>query len=102
MWYGRLTEYPLKLGFKKGEVDKILFIQRLKHDILICQIYVDDIIFGSSSKKHVDEFVTSMSFTFEMNMVGELSFFLRLQIKQLHDDIFLCQNKYANNLIKCS
>lgn len=98
--YGRLTEYLLKLGFKRGEVDKTLFIQRLKHDILVCQIYVDDIIFSSSSKKHVDDFVTCMSSTFEMSMVGELSFFLGLQIKQMDDGIFLCQSKYAKNLIK--
>ncbi|XP_075473355.1 uncharacterized protein LOC142504363 [Primulina tabacum] len=99
-WYGRLTKYLLDLGFKRGEVDKTLFIQKSKHDILVCQIYVDDIIFGASSQKHVDEFVKCMCTTFEMSMVGELSFFLGLQIKQMHDGIFLCQSKYAKNLVK--
>ncbi|XP_073271383.1 uncharacterized protein [Primulina huaijiensis] len=99
-WYGRLTEYLLEIGFKRGEVDKTLFIQKSKGEILICQIYVDDIIFGSSSQKHANDFVECMSSTFEMSMVGELSYFLGLQIKQLHDGIFLCQSKYAKNLIK--
>ncbi|XP_073277629.1 uncharacterized protein [Primulina huaijiensis] len=99
-WYGRLTEYLLEIGFKRGEVDKTLFIQKSKGEILICQIYVDDIIFGSSSQKHANDFVECMSTTFEMSMVGELQFFLGLQIKQMHDVIFLCQSKYAKNLIK--
>lgn len=99
-WYGRLTDYLINLGFERGEVDKTLFIQKLNHDIIVCQIYVDDIIFGSSSKKHIDNFVECMSSTFEMSMVGELNFFLGLQIKQLKDGIFLCQSKYARNIVK--
>ncbi|XP_075499187.1 uncharacterized protein LOC142537565 [Primulina tabacum] len=99
-WYGRLTEYLLEIGFKRGEVDKTLFIQKSKGEILICQVYVDDIIFGSSSQKHADDFVECMSSIFEMSIVGELNFFLGLQIKQMRDDIFLCQSKYAKNLIK--
>ncbi|XP_075486268.1 uncharacterized protein LOC142525868 [Primulina tabacum] len=99
-WFGRLADYLINLGFKRGKVDKTLFIQKLKHDILICQVYVDDIIFGSSSQKLVDNFVECMSSQFEMSVVRELNFFLGLQIKQLHDGIFLCQSKYAKNLIK--
>ncbi|XP_073046244.1 uncharacterized protein [Primulina eburnea] len=70
-WYGKLTEFLLDLGFKRGEVDKTLFIQKSKHDILVCQIYVDDIIFGASSQKDVDEFVKCMSTTFEMSMYAK-------------------------------
>ncbi|XP_073056906.1 uncharacterized protein [Primulina eburnea] len=99
-WYGRLTDYLLDIGFTRGEVDKTLFIQKAQGEILICQIYVDDIIFGASSQKHANDFVECMSSTFEMSMVGELNFFLGLQIKQMHDGIFLCQSKYAKSLIK--
>ncbi|XP_073317286.1 uncharacterized protein [Primulina huaijiensis] len=99
-WYGRLADYLINLGFKRGEVDKTFFIQKLKHDILICQVYVDYIIFGASSQKLVDNFVECMSSQFEMSMVGELNFFLGLQVTQLQDGIFLCQSKYAKNLVK--
>ncbi|XP_073049472.1 uncharacterized protein [Primulina eburnea] len=70
-WYGKLTEYLLDLSFKRGEVDKTLFIKKSKHDILVCQIYVDDIIFGASSQKHVTDFVNCMSTTFEMSMYAK-------------------------------
>ncbi|XP_073304624.1 uncharacterized protein [Primulina huaijiensis] len=69
-WYGRLTEYLLEIGFKRGEVEKTFFIQKSKCEILICQVYVDYITFGSSSQKHTDDFVECMSSTFEMSMVG--------------------------------
>ncbi|KAK6150694.1 hypothetical protein DH2020_015626 [Rehmannia glutinosa] len=99
-WYGRLTEHLLQMGFKRGEVDKTLFIQRTNHSILIAQIYVDDIVFGASSQKLLKEFVDCMSSTFEMSMVGELNYFLGLQIKQSKDGIFISQSKYARNLVK--
>ncbi|KAK6161572.1 hypothetical protein DH2020_004953 [Rehmannia glutinosa] len=88
------------MGFKRGEVDKTLFIQRTNHSILIAQIYVDDIVFGASSKKLLNEFVDCMSSTFEMSMVGELNYFLDLQIKQSKDGIFISQSKYVRNLVK--
>ncbi|KAK6139147.1 hypothetical protein DH2020_027110 [Rehmannia glutinosa] len=99
-WYGRLTEYLLQIGFKRGEVDKTLFIQRKNHDIMIAQIYVDDIVFGSSSDKLLKEFIACMSSTFEMSMVGELSYFLGLQVKQLKDGTFISQTKYTRDLMK--
>ncbi|XP_073290996.1 uncharacterized protein [Primulina huaijiensis] len=78
-WYGRLTEYLLEIGFKRGEVDKTLFVQKSKGEILICQVYVDDIIFGSSSQKHANDFFDCMSSTFEMSMVGIIINFLHVQ-----------------------
>ena len=66
----------------------------------MAQIYVDDIIFGGFPKALVDNFIDIMKSEFEMSMVGELSYFLGLQIKQRSDDIFISQEKYAKNIVK--
>lgn len=67
---------------------------------MIGQIYVDDIIFGSTSLMHVQEFVDQMKNEFEMSMIGELTYFLSLQIKQLENGIFIFQSKDPKNLVK--
>ncbi|XP_057811363.1 uncharacterized mitochondrial protein AtMg00810-like [Salvia miltiorrhiza] len=72
----------------------------LVYNIIIAQIYVDDIVFGATNHKLVKEFVHAMSTTFEMSMVGQLNFFLGLQVKQTPDDIFFSQSKYAKSLVK--
>ena len=64
------------------------------------QIYVDDIIFGSTNELLCKEFQKCMQLEFEMSSMGELNFFLGLQIKQMRDGIFICQAKYAKELIK--
>ena len=86
-------------GFKRGSVDKTLFIKEDSHHILIAQIYVDDIVLRSTSSTLVDPFSKSMSNEFEMSMVGELSF-LGLQIKQCESGIFVSQSKYARKLLE--
>lgn len=67
---------------------------------MIIQVYVDDIIFGGNSQEMVDEFVKTMTREIEMSMVGELSYFLGLQIKQLEDGITVSHSTYAKNLVK--
>ena len=99
-WYDRLTVFLTQVGFQRGGVDKTLFIGENGQDILIIQVYVDDIIFGGTSQSMVDEFVKTMTSEFEMSMVGELSYFLGLQVKQLDDGITVSQSTYAKNLIK--
>jgi hypothetical protein len=81
-------------------VDTNLFTKKVEDDIFICQIYVDDIIFGSTNQDFCEEFGDMMSREFEMSMIGELSFFLCLQVKQTKDGTFICQSKYANDLLK--
>jgi hypothetical protein len=82
-WYERLSGFLVKQGFKIGRVDTTLFIKEVNGELFICQIYVDDIIFGSTNDSLSHDFATMMSREFEMSMIGELNFFLRLQIKQL-------------------
>ena len=74
--YERITEFLLKYSYSRGGADKTLFIKKVKSDLIIVQIYIDDIVFGSVSQHPVDEFVNQMKTEFEMSMVGELTYFL--------------------------
>ena len=98
-WYERLRSYLLQSGFEIGKVDTTLFIKRNNQDIQLVQIYVDDIIFGSTNSIMNKEFSDIMTKEFEMSNMGELSFFLGLQIKELENGIFISQEKYAKDLI---
>ncbi|GKC70347.1 putative ribonuclease H-like domain-containing protein, partial [Tanacetum coccineum] len=82
-WYETLSTYLLDNGFHRGQINKTLFIKRLKSDILLVQVYVDDIIFGSKSL--CDEFEQIMHSRFQMSSMGELTFFFGLQAKQKGD-----------------
>jgi hypothetical protein len=80
-WYDRLWDFLVSKGFKDRKVDSTLFTKKIEDDLFICQIYVDDIIFGSTNQDFCDEFGDMMSPEFEMSMIGELGFFLGLQVK---------------------
>jgi hypothetical protein len=99
-WYECLIDFLLKSGFEIGKADSTLFIQRNGNDIFVCQIYVNDIIFGSTNDKFCEEFSRIMTKRFEMSMMGELNFFLGFQIKQMKEGTFLCQTKYVKDMIK--
>ena len=86
--------------FERGEVDRTLFIKRPNDELLVAQIYVDDIVFGATSSNIALSFVEEMKTEFKKSMVGELTFFLGLQIRQLKDAIFLSQSKYAREVVK--
>ena len=83
-----------------NKIDTTLFIKLRGNDILIVQIYVDDIIFGATNVSLCEEFSKSMHSEFEMSMMGELNFFLGLQIKQLKEGTFINQTKYIRDLLK--
>ncbi|GJW80559.1 putative ribonuclease H-like domain-containing protein [Tanacetum coccineum] len=88
-WYETMLTYLLDNGFQRGKIDKTLFIKRDKSDILLVQVYVDDIIFWSTRKKMCTEFEKIMHKKFQMSYMGELTFFLGLQVKQKEDGIFI-------------
>nr|GEX56814.1 uncharacterized mitochondrial protein AtMg00810-like [Tanacetum cinerariifolium] len=90
----------IKHKYSMGMVDNTLFTKKSKSHLIIVQIYVDDIIFGSTSKNLCDDFVKIMHDDFEMSMMGELNFFLGLQIKQMEDGIFFNQSKYVKEMLK--
>ncbi|GKD93879.1 uncharacterized mitochondrial protein-like protein [Tanacetum coccineum] len=99
-WYETLSTYMLDNGFQRGKIDKTLFIKRYKGDILLVHVYVDDIIFGSTKKELCNAFEKLMHEKFQMSSMGELTFFLGLQVKQKKDGIFISQDKYIDEILK--
>ncbi|GJT56692.1 retrovirus-related pol polyprotein from transposon TNT 1-94 [Tanacetum coccineum] len=99
-WYDTLSRFLLAQGFSKGVVDPTLFIRKTGKHTLHVQIYVDDIIFASTDPKDCDRFSNEMSSKFQMSMMGQISFFLGLQISQNPRGIFINQSKYANEILK--
>ncbi|GKE25103.1 putative ribonuclease H-like domain-containing protein, partial [Tanacetum coccineum] len=99
-WYETLSTYLLENGFRRGLIDKTLFIKKIKGDILLVQVYVDDIIFGSTKKSLCVEFESLMHKKFQMSSMGELTFFLGLQVMQRDDGIFISQDKYVADILK--
>nr|GEV43975.1 hypothetical protein [Tanacetum cinerariifolium] len=99
-WYETLANYLLENDFQKGKIDQTLFIKRQKGDILLVQIYVDDIIFGPTNKVLCKAFEKLMKDKFQMSSMGELTFFLGLQVKQKPDGIFISHDKYVVEILR--
>ena len=77
-WYERLSGFLVEKGFQRGKLDTTLFVQRKGKDILLVQIYVDDIIFGATNISMCENFAKCIHREFEMSMMGKLTFFLGL------------------------
>ncbi|GKF25686.1 retrovirus-related pol polyprotein from transposon TNT 1-94, partial [Tanacetum coccineum] len=99
-WYDMLSSFLISQHFSKSAVDPTLFTQKARNDLLLVQIYVDDIIFASTNNALCNEFANLMTTKFKMSMIGQMSFFLGLQISQSSRGIFLNQSKYAFEIIK--
>nr|GFC36018.1 hypothetical protein [Tanacetum cinerariifolium] len=97
--YETITE-EVYVCFHRGQIDQTLFIKKQKEDILLVQIYVDDIIFGATNKDLCKSFEKLMKDKFQMSSMGELTFFLGLQVKQKEDGIFINQDKYVAEILK--
>ncbi|GJS62075.1 putative ribonuclease H-like domain-containing protein [Tanacetum coccineum] len=99
-WYETLSTYLLDNGFQRRKINKTLFIKRYTGNILLVQVYVDDIIFSSTKKELCIAFEKLMHEKFQMSSMGELTFFLGLQVKQKKDGIFISQDKYVDEILK--
>nr|GFB25672.1 copia protein [Tanacetum cinerariifolium] len=99
-WYGTLSKYLLTNDFQRGTIDQTLFIRRKRGNFILVQVYVDDIIFGSSNPQLCREFKAIMHDKFQMSAMGELNLFLGLQVLQKEDGIFLSQDKYIGDILK--
>ncbi|GJY53669.1 retrovirus-related pol polyprotein from transposon TNT 1-94, partial [Tanacetum coccineum] len=99
-WYDMLSSLLISQQFSKGAVDPTLFTRHARNDILLVQIYVDDIIFASTNTAMCNEFANQMTNKFKMSMMGKMSFFLGLQISQSPRGIFINQSKYASEIVK--
>nr|GEY98904.1 putative ribonuclease H-like domain-containing protein [Tanacetum cinerariifolium] len=98
-WYATLSSFLLKHGYMRGTIDQTLFFKKDSKDIILVQVYVDDIIFGSTRQDWSDEFEALMQSQFEMSSMGQLTFFLGLQVDQRSDGIFIHQTKYVNDIL---
>nr|GFC05980.1 retrotransposon protein, putative, unclassified [Tanacetum cinerariifolium] len=92
--------YASFMGFTVGTIDQTLFIRRQREDFIIVQVYVNDIIFGSSNPQLCREFEALMHEKFQMSAMGEPNLFLGLQVLQKEDGIFLSQDKYIGDIHK--
>nr|GEW02704.1 retrovirus-related Pol polyprotein from transposon TNT 1-94 [Tanacetum cinerariifolium] len=99
-WYDKISSSLSKHHFTKGIIDPTLFTRRHEDDILLVQIYVDDIIFGSTNPIFSNRFEKLMKDEFEMSMMGEMKFFLGLQIHQSPCGIFINQSQYTLELLR--
>jgi hypothetical protein len=99
-WYHRLDTYLKDKGFMRGKTDNNLYIKTENNDLLIILVYVDDIIFGCNKDSLVQWFASAMESEFEMSMIGELPFFLGLQITQRPEGMFISQEKYLREMLK--
>ncbi|GJV69535.1 retrovirus-related pol polyprotein from transposon TNT 1-94 [Tanacetum coccineum] len=99
-WYDELLNFQISKGFTKGTIDPTLFMIRYGEDIILVQIYVDDIIFVSTNLKFSKRFKKLMHNRFEMSLMGEMKFFLGLQIHQSPRGIFINHAKYALEILK--
>ena len=99
-WYDRLIAYLTEHGFKREFANTTLFIRKDKNYFVVTQIYVDDIVFGATNDSFAQSFVDEMKKMFEMSMVGELTYFLGLLVKQTDSRIYINQAKCARNLVK--
>nr|GEY83978.1 hypothetical protein [Tanacetum cinerariifolium] len=99
-WYDILLQFLIESGFQKGSIDTTLFIKKKGKHIMLIQIYVDDIIFGSTNPKYCLKFLDLMVKHFEMSMMGEMKFFLGLQVNQFSNGIFINQSKYILDILK--
>nr|AEJ07943.1 Ji4 putative pol protein [Zea diploperennis] len=98
-WYECLRDFLIANGFKVRKADPTLFTKTLDNDLFVCQIYVDDIIFGSTNESTCEEFSRIMTQKFEMSMMGELKYFLGFQVKQLQEGTFISQTKYTQDIL---
>jgi hypothetical protein len=98
-WYECMRDFLITNGFKVGKADPTLFTKTIAKVLFVCQIYVDDIIFGSTNKSTFEEFSRIMILKFEMSMMGELKYFLGFQVKQLQEGTFISHTKYTQDIL---
>nr|GEY36056.1 hypothetical protein [Tanacetum cinerariifolium] len=99
-WYDVVSQFLIDNGFQKDSIDTTLFIKKKGKHITLIQIYVDDIIIGSTNPKYCTNFSDLMVKRFEMSMIGEIKFFLGLQVNQFSNGIFINQSKYILDILK--
>jgi hypothetical protein len=98
--YEYLRDFLIEYGFRIGKANSTLFSRKIGKDLFVCQIYVNDIIFGSTNRLFCDEFSKIITDKFEISMMGVLTFFLGFRIKQDKEGTFISQMKYTHDILK--
>ena len=99
-WYSRIDSYFMSNGFSKSNGEPTLYIKAENGNVLIVVLYVDDLIFTGNDKALIDDSKEAMKNEFEMIDLGLLKYFLGIEVKQMHDDIFNSQEKYAGKILE--
>ncbi|XP_031278346.1 uncharacterized protein LOC116136813 [Pistacia vera] len=99
-WYSRINDYLLSLDFVRSPNKHTLYIREVEDDVMIISLYVDDLLVIGSKHDQVEEFKKSMHSEFERTDLGEMSYFLGMEIDQDADGIFVNQRKYASEVLK--
>jgi hypothetical protein len=100
VWYECLRNFLIENDFRIVKADSTLFTRKMSNDLFVCQIYIDDIIFGFTNALFYEEFSKIMIDRFEISLMEELKYFLGFQIKQLEDGTFIRQTNYTHDLLK--
>ena len=99
-WYNKINAHLLSLGFKKSQSESTLYIRKINADILIISLYVDDLLVTGSNQCLMDKFKAAMEKVFEMTDLGDMYYFLGMEVHQNQHEIFICQQKYAKEILK--
>ncbi|GLJ58266.1 hypothetical protein SUGI_1428590 [Cryptomeria japonica] len=89
----------MKIGFQRTSEDSNIYLKSEGDKILVSEVFVDDVIFGGNDDMR-DDFANEMKTEFEMSLVGEIKFFINLQIQQMKSGIFITQSKYVKEVLK--
>jgi hypothetical protein len=99
-WYSRIDDHLHKLGFVKSLSEATLYVKGADANLIIVSVYVDDLLVTGSNKTQIEEFKAEMFDVFEMTNLGLMSYFFGMEVKQSDDGIFICQQKYAKEILK--
>ncbi|TYK08583.1 Retrovirus-related Pol polyprotein from transposon TNT 1-94 [Cucumis melo var. makuwa] len=99
-WYSKIDEHLLSLGFLKSLSESTLYVKHNGTSILIVSLYVDDLLVTGNNAYHIQNFKWEMMKMFEMTDLELMSYFLGIEIKQGQGEVFICQKKYAKEILK--
>ncbi|KAE8732274.1 hypothetical protein F3Y22_tig00002237pilonHSYRG01326 [Hibiscus syriacus] len=99
-WYGKIVEFLTKSGYSVTPADSSLFVKANEGKLAIVLVYVDDLIITGDDEAEILQTKENLSVRFQMKELGQLKHFLGLEVDRTHEGIFLCQQKYAKDLLK--
>ena len=99
-WYSKVDEHLLGLGFKKNLSESTLYVKMCVSNIVVVSLYVDDMLVTGNNGTQIDAFKQEMMKIFEMIDLGEMSYFLGIEVRQTQNEVFICQKKYLKEILK--